>query len=1040
MLENIINWSLKKRLIVLAFGVAIMIFGVMELQKSEVDIFPDLTAPTVIVLTEATAMTPIEIERLITLPIENGLNGLSGLRRIRSNSMSGISIVYAEFEWGTDIYRARQLVNEKIQLIESNLPKGVGSPVLAPVSSIMGEIMFIALHSDKHSSIELKTIADWDVRQRLLSIAGISDIIPIGGDTKQYQVLLKPEKLVSYGLDVDTILKAIEESNENAAAGYYVQNSQEYMIRGIGRLKNIADIADIVIETKQGNPVRVSDVAEVRIGAANKRGTGSYNTNEAVILAIQKQPNINTIELTKKIELSIDEIQKSLPAGMKIEKDLFKQSSFINAAIDNLIDALRDGAILVIIIVMLFLLSMRATLITLVAIPLSLLSTIFLLNWLDVSINTMTLGGMVIALGVLVDDAIIVVENIIRRLQQNSEKEVSKQQSRLGVVAKATLEIQGTIVFATLIILLVFVPLFFLEGMEGRLLAPLGIAYVSALIASFFVAITITPVLSYYFLKEKSKSVHEHSMFLLILTRVYEKILTLTIRRWKVLVLIATSLFVLSGIFLLNAGKSFLPEFNEGSLTVAVVALPGTALGKSDNLGGRVEEVLMGFEEVVSTARRTGRAELDPHAQGIHASEIEVTLKMKDRSKEDFLEALRYELSAVAGVSISIGQPISHRIDHMLSGSKAAIAIKVFGGDINEQRNIAKKIKHIVEDVKGTVDVMVESQADLPQLVMEFNRPVMASYGITIAELSTVIQTALYGTKVTKLIEKNRLYDVVVKYKQIEKVDVDVIRSTLVQTSSGIQVSLQALVKISEARMPYMVSREGMERKTVITANVSDSDLVGVVEKIQKAIGKDLVLPKGYRIEFGGQFESAKRSSDILISLGALVMFGIFLLLYIAFTSAKDAMLILVNLPFAMIGGIVGLYVSGGIISIATLIGFITLFGIAARNGVMMISHIHNLIKIEGVNDFEKAVRQGAKERLVPILMTAFSAGLAMVPLALGVGEAGSEIQAPMATVILFGLFSSTILNMVILPALYLRFGSLKPKAINTNINNQGTK
>lgn len=1030
MLENIINWSLKKRLIILAMGIAMMVFGVLELQKSEVDIFPDLTAPTVTVLTEAEAMTPLEIEKLITLPVENGLNGLSGLRRIRSNSLSGISVVYAEFEWGTDIYRARQLVTEKIQLIQSSLPKGVDSPVLAPISSIMGEIMFIALHSDRHSAIELKTIADWDIRQRLLSISGIADIIPIGGDTKQYQVLIKPEKLITYGLDVETVLKAIRESNQNAAAGYYVQNSQEYMIRGIGRLKNVADIADTLITTKDGNPIRVSDVAEVRIGAANKRGTGSYNTNEAVVLAIQKQPNVNTIELTEKIERSIDEIQRSLPEGMKIEKDLFKQSSFIHTAIDNLMDALRDGAILVIIIVILFLLSIRATLITLVAIPLSLFATIFLLNALEITINTMTLGGMAIALGVLVDDAIIVVENIIRRLQQNSEKEASEQLGRLNVIANATFEIQGSIVFATLIILLVFIPLFFLEGMEGRLLAPLGMAYVSALVASFVVAITITPVLSYYFLKTQAKNVHEHSTFLVTLVKGYEKILTRTIHRWKILVVTSGFLFVFSSIFLFTAGKSFLPEFNEGSLTVAVVSLPGTALEESDDLGKRVEEILIGFEEVVSATRRTGRAELDPHAQGVHASEIEVTLQMKERSKEKFLEALRHELSAIAGVNISIGQPISHRIDHMLSGSKAAIAIKVFGEDINKQRSIAKKIKHIVEDVKGTVDVMVENQADLPQLVMEFNRPVIASYGLTVSELSTIIQTALYGTNVTKLIENNRLYDVVVKYKQREKVDQEAIKSTLVQTPSGIQVPLQALVKITEARMPYMISRESMEGKTVITANVSDSDLVGVVEKIKKGIEKDLIVPKGYRIEFGGQFKSAQASSDTLLFLGTLVMFGIFLLLYIAFTSAKDAMLILVNLPFAMIGGIVGLYISGGIVSIATLIGFITLFGIAARNGVMMISHIHNLIKIEGVSDFESAVRQGAKERLIPILMTAFAAGLAMVPLALGVGEPGSEIQAPMAMVILFGLFSSTALNMIILPALYLRFGSLKPKTI----------
>ncbi|MCF6339363.1 MAG: efflux RND transporter permease subunit [Sulfurimonas sp.] len=1026
MLEKIINWSLDKRFVVLILGIAIMVFGVLELKKSEVDIFPDLTAPTVTVLTESTAMTPVEIEQLITIPIENGLNGLSGLRRIRSNSLSGISVVYVEFEWDTDIYRARQLVTEKIQLIKENLPQDVKSPVLAPISSIMGEIMFIALHSEVHSTLELKTVADWDVRQRLLSISGISDIIPIGGDTKQYQILIKPEKLIDYDLSVNEILQAIRQSNENASAGYYVQNSQEYMLRGIGRFQNIKDIASTVIKTKNGVPIRISDVAEVNIGAAPKRGEGSYNGNKAVVLAIQKQPNVNTLELTKKIELSIDKIQKTLPNGMKIEKDLFKQSSFIEAAISNLLYALRDGAILVIVIVLLFLLSIRATLITLTAIPLSLFSTIFLLNALDITINTMTLGGMVIALGVLVDDAIIVVENIIRRLQQNSEKEPSKQLSRLKVISKATLEIQSSIVFATMIILLVFVPLFFLEGMEGKLLAPLGIAYISALVASLVVAITITPVFSYYFLKIKSKNVHKTSNFLLFLINVYDKVLNLTMDRWKMLVISFSFLFVIAGVFLLNAGKSFLPEFNEGSLTVAIVSLPGTSLEKSDALGISIEEVLLGFEEVVSVTRRTGRSELDPHAQGVHASEMEVELKMKDRSKEEFLEALRKDFSGVAGVNISVGQPISHRIDHMLSGSKAAIAIKVFGEDINEQRAIAKKIKTIVENVEGTVDVMVENQTDLPQIVMEFNRPVMASYGISVSELSEIIQTAFYGTKVTKFIEKNRLYDVVVKYQQKKNVDINVIKSTLIQTSSGAQVFLGTLVKISEARMPYMVSREGMERKVVLTSNVSSSDLVGIVKEIKKGIAENINLPKGYRIEYGGQFVSAESSSDILMILGTLVMFGVFILLYLAFSSTRDAMLILVNLPFALIGGVVGLYISGGIISIATLIGFITLFGIATRNGVMMVSHIHNLIRIEGVSNFEEAVRQGAKERLIPILMTALAAGLAMVPLALGVGEAGSEIQAPMAMVILFGLFSSTILNMIILPALYLRFGSLK--------------
>ncbi|MFT5661423.1 MAG: CzcA family heavy metal efflux pump [Sulfurimonas sp.] len=1028
MLEKIINWSLDQRLIIVALGLAILIFGTLELQKSEVDVFPDLTAPTVTVLTEVEAMTPLEIEKLITLPIENGLNGLSGLRRIRSNSLNGISVVYAEFEWGTDIYRARQLVTEQIQLLRGNLPQDIDFPVLAPISSIMGEIMFIAVHSEVHSPLELKTVADWNIRQRLLSISGISDIIPIGGDTKQYQVILKPEKLVTHDLNIDQIIQAIKQSNQNASAGYYVENSQEYMIRGIGKFTNIKDIQNTVIDVKNGIPILIGDIAQVRIGAAAKRGTGSYNGNQAVVLAIQKQPNVNTIKLTKKIEESIQEIQNSLPDGMIIEKNLFKQSSFIDAAINNLSNALRDGAILVVGIVLLFLLSIRATAITLMAIPLSLFSTIFLLNALDISINTMTLGGMAIALGVLVDDAIIVVENIIRRLQQNAQKEESKQLSKLKVISNATLEIQSSIVFATMIILLVFLPLFFLEGMEGKLLAPLAMAYISSLVASLIVAITITPVLSYYFLKIKSKNVHETSRFLLVLLTWYEHILTFSIKRWKMLVISFGVLFIVAGIFLFSAGKSFLPEFNEGSLTVAVVALPGTALDKSDSLGREVEEVLLGFEEVVSVTRRTGRAELDPHAQGVHASEMEVTLKMTSRSKEDFLKDLRKELASVAGVSISVGQPISHRIDHMLSGSKAAIAIKIFGEDINEQRSIAKSIKEVVNGVEGTVDVMVENQTDLPQVLMEFNRRVMASYNVSVAELSTIIQTAFYGTKVTKFIEKNKMYDVVVKYEQKGAVDIEVIKSTLVQTSSGAQVPLHALVHITEARMPYMISREGMQRKTVLTANVSDSDLVGIVQKIKEGIKNEVTIPKGYRIEYGGQFQSAEASSNILMLLGSLVIFGVFLLLSMAFNSVRDAILILGNLPFALIGGVVGLYVSGGIISVATLIGFITLFGIATRNGVMMISHIHNLIRLEGVSDFETAVKQGAKERLIPILMTALAAGLAMIPLALGIGEAGSEIQAPMAMVIMFGLFSSTLLNMIILPALYLRFGSLRGK------------
>lgn len=1022
MLKHIIIGSLRNRLLVFFTGLAILVWGVLELKKSTVDIFPDLTAPSVTILTEGKGMTPLEVEKMITIPIENGLNGLSGLRRVRSNSLGGISVVYAEFEWGTDVYRARQLVSEKLQSVSGLLPDGITSPILAPISSIMGEIMFVAVHSQQHSAMKLKSIADWTIRQRLLSIPGIADVIPIGGDTKQYQVHLQMEKVAAYDLTVHEVIDAVKGSNTNSSAGFFSTDSQEFMIYGVGRINQLNDISNTLIKIHNGNPVLVKDVAKVQIGTAPKRGVGSFNTHDAVVLAIQKQSMADTLQLTKQIESTLQKVHEQLPEGMKIESDLFKQSYFIENAIGNLTHALRDGAILVIVIVLLFLLSGRATLITLTAIPLSLFFTIFLLNALNISINTMTLGGMAIALGVLVDDAIIVVENIIRRLQLNAHKAPESRQNRLHVIADATFEIQSSIVFATLIILLVFVPLFFLEGIEGRLMAPLGLAYVSSLFASLVVALTITPVLSYYFLKLKDSKVHE-SRHIIALVSTYEKILQATVYRWKALAISSLALFVIALGYLMTAGKSFLPEFNEGSLTVSVVSLPGTSLETSSILGGEVEAALLSFKEVVSATRRTGRGDLDPHAQGVHSSEIEVTLSLGKQNKEAFLHELREKLSTISGVNITIGQPISHRIDHMLSGSKAAIAVKVFGDNIYEQRKIAQQIKELMQTVDGTVDVMVENQSDLPQLTLTFNREVMATYGVGIEELGDIVKTAFYGLSMTKVYEGNALYDVTLKYDMPQKVNLEQIQSTLIKTRTGAEVPLKALVAMSYTQMPYMISREDVERKSVITANVAERDLVGVVDEIKEKVAKEIQLPKGYRVEYGGQFESAKESTRMLMTLGALVFAGVFLLLYTAFGSFKDAILILVNLPLALIGGVLGLYLADGVLSIATLIGFITLFGIATRNGVMMISHIKNLMHNEGVKDFQEAVLRGAKERLVPILMTALAAGLAMIPLALGSGEAGSEIQAPMAIVILFGLLSSTILNMIVLPALYLRFG-----------------
>jgi len=1025
MLKNIIVGSLRNRVLILFIAFAMIVWGILELKKSTVDIFPDLTAPSVTILTQGKGMTPLEIEKRMTIPIENALNGLSGLRRVRSNSLGGISVVYAEFEWGMDIYRARQLVSEKLQSVSGILPSGVEPPILAPISSIMGEIMFVAIHSQKHTPMELKSIADWGLRQRLLSLPGIADVIPIGGDTKQYQVHLKMAKVLAYDLSVHEIIDAIKNSNNNASAGFFTQNSQEFSIYGMGRIQNLEDISNTFIKMHKGTPVLIRDIAKVQIGVAPKRGIGSFNAKEAVVLAIQKQPKADTLKLTKTVETTLQKMQ--LPQGVKIELELFKQSYFIENAIGNLTHSLRDGAILVVVIVLLFLLSTRATIITLTAIPLSLFFTIFLLNALNISINTMTLGGMAIALGVLVDDAIIVVENIIRRLQLNNNQEENSKETKLRVIADAVFEIESSIVFATLIILLVFLPLFFLDGIEGRLMAPLGLAYVSSLFASLVVALTITPVMSYYFLNLKDAKVHESS-HLIKFVSFYEKILKVSIHRWKALVVGSFALLVIALVYLSMAGRSFLPEFNEGSLTVAIVSLPGTSLETSSQLGKKVENVLLSFQEVLSATRRTGRGDLDPHAQGVHASEIEVTLSLKEKSKEEFLRQLRTKLSSISGVNITIGQPISHRIDHMLSGSKAAIAVKVFGENIYRQRKIAQQIKQIMQEVEGTVDVMVENQSDLPQLTLTFNRQIMASYGISIQELGDIVKTAFYGLRLSKVFEGNAQYDITLKYDMLAPLNIKKIQSTLIKARSGAEVPLGALVDISYKQMPYMVSRESLERKSVITANTKQGDLVGIVDEIKAQVNKRLQLPQGYRIEYGGQFESAKDSTRMLLTLGILVLGGIFLLLYSAFRSLRDALLILINLPLALIGGVLGLYLSNGVLSVATMIGFITLFGIATRNGVMMISHIQNLMRYEGVKDFHQAIIRGAKERLIPIMMTALAAGLAMVPLALGLEEAGSEIQAPMAIVILFGLLSSTVLNMIVLPALYLRFGQQKER------------
>jgi CzcA family heavy metal efflux pump len=1025
MIAQILHWSLENRLFVVVGALLLLLWGAYETTHMPVDVFPDLSAPSVTVVSEAHGMAPKEVETLVTLPIESALNGASGVRRVRSNTQAGISVVYAEFEWGTDIYQARQIVSEKLQTVRSALPASIPPPVLAPVTSVMGEIMFIALKSDRHDAMALKTTADWVLRRRLLAVPGVAEVIPNGGQNKQFQVLIKPERLAAYQVSLDEVSSALRATNQNASAGFYTEGGQEYLIQGLGRVRSPEDIGNTLVALRGDEPVLVRHLAEVKIGPAPMRGTAAYNSQAAVVLGIQKQPDANTLELTERLDQVLATVQSSLPDGMKIETRLFRQADFISVSIDNLLEALRDGAILVIIIVFIFLASGRATAITLMALPLSLLAAVLVLKAMGATINTMTLGGLAIALGALVDDAIIVVENIVRRMRENQHRDAAQQASTIQIVLEATREIQGSIVFATLIIMLVFLPLFFLNGVESRLMQPLGLAYIVALAASLLVAITVTPVLSSLFLKHSHVIDGGHETWLVAwLKKGYAVVLDATIHRWRTIALLSLLGLLITAVALGLAGRSFLPNFNEGSLTISAVALPGTSLQQSNQLGQQVERILLAHPEVVTTARRTGRAELDPHAQGIHASEIEVNLEMKDRSKAAFLAALREDFATLPGMNIIIGQPISHRIDHMLSGTRANIAVKIFGHDLYVLRRIAKQVKELAENVPGAVDVVAEQQTDISFLNVKFKRDAIARYGLTVGQVAKAIETAFYGQSVSRVLEGDASFDLVVRYDPRVLKDFDTIRSTLITTASGAQLPLHSLAEIRKDRGPNAISRENVQRKIVVMINVAERDLGGVVDGIRNAVSAQVELSSGYHIEYGGQFESAEEASRTLAVLGAIVVVFMFLLLFVAFHSARDALLIMLNLPLALMGGVVGMMLSDGVLSIATLIGFIALFGIATRNGVMLIAHIHNLIAHEYVHSAFEAVRRAAIERLIPILMTALATGLALVPLALGAGQPGSEIQAPMAIVILWGLLSSTVLNMIVVPALYLRFGS----------------
>ena len=1024
MIDGLIKWSLNNRLLVIFSAAILMLWGMYEAAKMPVDVFPDLTAPTVTVLTEAHGMAPEEVETLITFPLETALNGASGVRRVRSSTGVGISVVWVEFAWGMDIYQARQIVSEKIQLARGSLPPEIEAPVMAPVSSIMGEIMFIALTSEKHDLLELKTTADWNIRRRILAVPGVSQVIPIGGETKQFQVVVNPNRLASYALGLNDVVRAVQKTNENTSAGFYHEGGQEYLIQGLGRIRDIEGIGNTVIGLLEGEPVLVKHVAEITIGAALKRGEAALNGKDAVIIGIQKQPDTNTIKLTEQLDKVLDEIQSSLPVGMTINRHIFRQADFIDIAIANVLQALRDGAILVVLIVFLFLANWRATGITVIAIPLSLVVAVIAMRMMGATINTMTLGGMAIAIGALVDDAIIDVENVSRRLRLNAG--LSNPRPLLTVVFEASKEIRGSIVFATAIIVLVFLPLFFLSGVEGRLLRPLGFAYIISLAASLLTALTVTPVLCSLFLPRSGTDPNKtDGLVVRLAKRIYQPILLATLYRWKSICTFAAILLLGAIIWLQFIGQAFLPTFNEGTLTISAVTLPGTSLEESHKMGRLVEEIILQQPEVVSTARRTGRAELDEHAQGANAAEIDVNLRMKNRSKEAFLSQLRSDLTIVPGMNIVIGQPISHRIDHMLSGTRANIAVKIFGADLYQLRRLASQVRDRMETVPGIVDLSIEQQTDIPLLTIIFDRQAIARYGLNIQDVAETIETAFVGKKCTRVLQGQAAFDLVVRLDEAQGSSLETMREILVATPLGAQVPLHTLAEIRKDQGPNTISRENVQRKMVVMCNVAGRDLQSVVEEIKHSLST-LTLPSGYHITYGGQFESAEQASRTLLLLGAVVVVGIFLLLFLAVGSTRDAILVMVNLPLALIGGVLGVYFSGGILSVASIIGFITLFGIATRNGILLVSHFHHLIEVEGIKDLFTAVTRGAMERLSPILMTAFSAGLALIPLALKGGQAGGEIEAPMAVVILCGLFSSTLLNLIVVPGLYLRFGYLR--------------
>lgn len=1026
MIDAILRWSLSHRVAVLLMAAILLGWGAYTASRMQVDVFPDLTAPTVTVVTEAHGMAPEELETRVTFPIESSLNGAPGVRRVRSATGVGISVIYAEFDWGTEVFRARQIVSEKLQLVRGALPAEVEQPMLSPMSSVMGEVLFLAVTAEGSSAMEARTFADFTLRRRLLAIPGVSQVIVTGGERRQFEVALLPERLAMVGLTTAEVVEALEATNTSVSAGFIEEGGQEYLVHGVGRVRTPEDVGETLVVQRGDEPVLVRHLGEVRVGAALRRGEGSYGGKAAVIVGVQKQPGANTIELTGRIDRELDELSRTLPEGLAIQREVFRQADFIEVAVKNVSAALRDGVLLVILIVLVFLASGRASAITIVAIPLSLVTAVFALSAFGATLNTMTLGGMAIAVGELVDDAVIDVENVVRRLRLASLQPPHERRAPLLVVLAASREIRSSIVFATLVVALVFLPLFFLSGVEGRLLAPLGLAYVVSLTASLFVAVTVTPVLCSFLLPGSKAVTKAHEpRFTAWLQRRYAPLLEAALRSWRAVAASSFALLATAVVLLSVSGRSFLPEFREGTLTITAMTLPGTSLAESDAIGRRLEQILLRHPEVVSVARRTGRAEMDEHAQGVNSSELDVTLRETERSREAFLDALRRDFSMVPGLNLTIGQPIGHRIDHMLSGTRASIAVKVFGDDLAELRRLGSEVEAVMRGVPGVVDLAREQQSDIPFVRVRFDRTAIARYGMRIEEVARELEIGSGVHVVSQVMEGQAVFDLVVRTEPSRVASIEDLQELLISTPRGARVPLRALAQVDRDRGPNEIGRENVQRRLVVSCNVAGRDVGSVVRDLQAAIERSVPMAPGYRVAYGGQFESAEGASRTLLLLGIVSVLGMLGLLYTLFGSIRDAALVMSNLPLALIGGAFGVFFQGGVLSVASLVGFITLFGIATRNGIMLVSHIRHLVREERVASLDEAVRRGAQERLIPILMTALAAGLGLVPLALSGGDPGSEIQAPMAVVILCGLLTSTALNMFVVPALYRQFGAL---------------